>query len=87
MRRRTGHACPMTTPGPADDASVTQTPGEASGLPTSQPAGGGHEREVGVSAAVERGPAETSSEGDPVPDDEPAGTSSEREPARSTDEL
>lgn len=73
-------------PGPADDAQVPQSPGEGSGLAQSQPAGGGHEREVGVTAAVERGPAELSDEGDPVPTDEHLSITGE-EPARSTDEL
>jgi hypothetical protein len=72
-------------PGPVDDATVEQSPGEASALPDSQPAGGGHEREVGVTAAVERGPAETSSEGDPVQDDEHVSVTGD-EPARSTDD-
>lgn len=74
-----------STPGPADDAHVTQSPGAGEGLETSQPAGGGHEREVGIAAAVERGPAELSSEGEPVPD--LPHTGEDDEPARSTDEL
>ena len=41
-------------------------------------------REVGITAAVERGPAELPSEGDPVRDD---ARERDREPARSTDEL
>lgn len=55
--------------GPADDATVEQTAGEGSGLAQSQPAGGGHEREVGVTAAVERGPAELSDEAGPLRED------------------
>ncbi len=70
-------------PGPADDAHVAQTSGAGEGLETSQPAGGGAEREVGITAAVERGPAELSDEGDPVPDV----PHTEDEPARSTDDL
>lgn len=73
----------MTTP---DDATVDQSAGTASGLPDSEPAGGGHEREVGVGAAVERGPAELSSEGEPVHEDEHVSLTGE-EPARSTDDL
>jgi hypothetical protein len=73
-------------PGPADDAHVAQAPGSGAGLPDSQPAGGGHERAVGVGPAVERGPAELSDEGDPVPDDQHA-SRDDREPARSTDDL
>jgi hypothetical protein len=73
-------------PGPADDAHVTQEPGVAEGLDQSRPAGGGHEREVGVAAAVERGPAELSDEGDDVPDT-PHAAQDEEEPARSTDDL
>jgi hypothetical protein len=75
-----------STPGPADDATVEQEPGTGTGLPDAQPAGGGHEREVGVSAAVERGPAETSSDGDDLRDDEHASVTGD-EPARSTDDL
>ena len=75
-----------TDPGPADDAQVPQSVGEGEGLETSRPAGGGHEREVGVTAAVGRSDAELSDESDPVPDDEHASLSG-REPARSTDEL
>jgi hypothetical protein len=74
-----------STPGPADDAHVAQTAGVGEGLETSQPAGGGHEREVGVAAAVERGPAELSDEGAPVP--ETPHTGDDDEPARSTDDL
>ena len=73
-------------PGPADDAQVAQRPGEGTGLAESQPAGGGHEREVGVTAAVERGPAELSDEGEPVRPDEHVSVTGE-EPARSTDDL
>ncbi len=43
-------------------------------------------REVGVSAAVDRGPAEMSSDSDPVPE-HPHASLDEAEPARSTDEL
>ena len=73
-------------PGPVDDATVEQTAGEGSGLAQSRPAGGGHEREVGVTAAVERGPAELSDEGEPVREDEHVSVT-EEEPARSTDDL
>lgn len=79
----------MTTggeqPGPVDDAVVEQSPGTASGAEGGADAEGPPTREVGVTAAVERGPAELSSEGDPVPDDAHPGR--DREPARSTDEL
>ncbi len=72
--------------GAADDAVVEQSTGTASGAE-----GGAHSddapvREVGVTAAVERGPAELSSEGDPVPDN-PNTILEDREPARSTDDL
>ena len=71
--------------GPADDAVVDQQTGTAGGA---QGGGGdgGAGREVGVSAAVERGPAELSSEGDPVPEN-PHASLEDREPARSTDDL
>lgn len=81
-----------TTPNPeqgpssaADDAAVDQDTGLGQGLgdagATEEPA-----REVGVTAAVERGPAELSSEGDPVPDN-PHIALEDRDPARSTDDL
>ena len=71
--------------GPADDAVVEQQPGTGSGA---EGGGGqdGPDREVGVTAAVERGPAELSSEGDPVPE-HPHASLEDREPARSTDDL
>ena len=74
-------------PGPADDAEVAQSPGEGSGLTQSQPTGGGHEREVGVTAAVERGPAELSDEGELERGDDDGDGDGDGEPARSTDEL
>ena len=46
----------------------------------------GGEREFGVRAAVERGPAELSDEGEPVRD-LPHASLEDGEPARSTDEL
>lgn len=58
----------MTEPGPADDAHVTQSPGVADTDLPSEPTGGGHEREVGVTAAVERGPAELTEDPDEAPD-------------------
>lgn len=72
--------------GPADEQQVAQQPGAGTGLPDSAPAGGGHEREVGVTPAVQRGPAETSSDGEPVPD-APHESDEQRQPARSTDDL
>lgn len=74
-----------STPGPADDAQVPQTPGAADTDLPSEPTGGGHEREVGVTAAVERGPAELSDEGEPVRETPHSGE--DDEPARSTDDL
>lgn len=85
----------MTTSNPeqgpssgADEQHVEQAAGSGQGLPEG---GGGAAddaagREVGVTAAVERGPAELSSDGDPVPDN-PHIALEDREPARSTDEL
>jgi hypothetical protein len=77
-------------PGPVDDPSVSQLFGQRSG---GDPGGGTGGRdddsggpEVGVSAAVERGPAELSSDGEPVPDN-PHASLDDAEPARSTDEL
>lgn len=61
----------MTEPGPADDAHVTQSPGVADTDLPSEPTGGGHEREVGVTAAVERGPAELTENPDEDEDEEP----------------
>ena len=82
-----------TTPNPehvppttADEAHVEQATGTGEGLGEAGAADEGPAREVGVTAAVERGPAELSSEGDPVPDN-PNTTLEGREPARSTDEL
>ncbi len=69
----------------ADESSVDQD----TGVGTSLGADGASEepaREVGVRAAVERGPAELSTEGDPVPEN-PHISLEDREPARSTDEL
>ena len=70
--------------GPADDAVVGQSPGVGSGAEGGADSSDAPAREVGVTAAVERGPAELSSEGDPVRDD---ARERDREPARSTDEL
>ncbi len=69
----------------ADDATVNQAPGSGSGLGD---AGGTDQqsRTVGVTAAVERGPAELSDEGEPVREN-PHASLEDREPARSTDEL
>ena len=75
---------PSTT---ADEQQVAQATGSGEGLPEGGGGGGDSEgREVGVTAAVERGPAELSSEGDPVPDT-PHIALEDREPARSTDDL
>jgi hypothetical protein len=76
---------PSTT---ADEQHVEQEAGSGQGLPEGGggAAGDGAGREVGVTAAVERGPAELSSEGDPVPDT-PHIALEDREPARSTDDL
>jgi hypothetical protein len=81
-----------TTPNPeqgpssaADDQHVDQGPGVGQGLGEAGPTDD-QAREVGVSAAVERGPAELSSEGDPVPDN-PNISLEDREPARSIDDL
>jgi hypothetical protein len=69
----------------ADGAQVEQDTGLGQG-PGDAEATDDAEREVGVTAAVERGPAELSSEGDPVPDN-PHIALEDREPARSTDDL
>ena len=74
-----------STPGPADDAQVPQAPGVAETDLPSEPTGGGHEREVGVTAAVERGPAELTDEVDDL--DEEPDSDADAEPARSTDDL
>lgn len=69
----------------ADEAHVEQVSGSGQGAE----GGAGtdeQEREVGVTAAVERGPAELSSEGEPVRED-PHISLEDREPARSTDDL
>ena len=69
----------------ADERRVEQATGSGEGVQE----GGAEDsegREVGVTAAVERGPAELSSEGDPVPDT-PHIALEDREPARSTDDL
>lgn len=73
-------------PGPADDAVVEQSAGTASGAEGGADSEDPPAREFGVTAAVERGPAELSSEGDPVPDERETRLQ-DREPARSTDEL
>lgn len=73
-------------PGAADDAHVDQHTGSGSSLGDAAATEGAAEREFGVRGAVERGPAETSSQGDPVPDN-PNISLEDREPARSTDEL
>jgi hypothetical protein len=76
-------------PGAADDAAVDQRTGAgsgASGEPVAEPSGGGGGRDVGIPAAVERGPAETTTEGEPVPEN-PHISLEDREPARSTDDL
>ena len=71
----------------ADEQHVEQAAGSGQGLPEGGgSAGEGAGREVGVTAAVERGPAELSAEGDPVPDN-PHIALEDREPARSTDDL
>ena len=80
----------MTEPShPADDAAVEQQQGDA----TPAPGGGdaaqpedGDSREFGVRAAVERGPAELSSEGEPVRD-LPHASLDDAGERRSTDEL
>ncbi len=74
-----------TGTGAADDVQVGQQTGAGEGLGA---AGAGEDdgREVGVTAAVERGPAETSSEGAPVREN-PHISLEGREPARSTDDL
>ena len=74
-----------TDTGAADDVQVGQQTGAGESLGAD---GGGqdNDREVGVTAAVERGPAELSSEGAPVRDN-PNTTLEDREPARSTDDL
>ena len=64
------------------DVDDEQTPGQGeTGSDVSS-----DQREVGVRAAVERGPAELSSEGEPVRD-VPHASLEDREPARSTDDL
>ena len=82
---------PDDAPGAADDATVDQHTSEAAGTAgTGASAGESGDtdtsREVGVTAAVERGPAETSSDADPVPD-HPHASLEDRESARSTDDL
>lgn len=87
-----GETGPAADAGPVDDGDVTLQQGGA----TTASGGGAtasgatsdadEDREVGVRAAVERGPAELSDEGDPVPD-LPHISLEDREPARSTDEL
>jgi hypothetical protein len=71
--------------GPDDEPAVEQQTGAAAGAQGSGD-DDGPAREVGVTAAVDRGPAELSSEGDPVPDN-PHISLEDREPARSTDDL
>jgi len=70
----------------ADEAHVDQSAGVGEGLGAAGAGSDDDGREFGVTAAVERGPAELSSEGDPVPDN-PNITLEDREPARSTDDL
>jgi hypothetical protein len=81
-----------TTPNPEQGPST-----EAGGGHVDQDAGAGQglgeagatdnpTREVGVTAAVERGPAQLSSDGDPVPDN-PHIALEDRKLARSTDDL
>ncbi len=84
-RRDVGSTGSMTEPSSpsADDATVPQS---SSPAPGETGAAGSPDREVGVTAAVERGPAETSSEGEPVREDEHVSLTGE-EPARSTDDL
>ncbi len=72
--------------GPDDDRVVEQHTGTAAGAEGGADSEDTGTREVGIAAAVERGPAELSSEGDPVPDN-PHISLEDREPARSTDEL
>ncbi len=67
--------------GAADPAGTGGNPGDTGGTDDT-----GTGREVGVTAAVERGPAETSPAADPVPD-HPHASLQDREPARSTDDL
>ena len=74
--------------GPSEDADlagVELSTGTAGDLGEAG-AGDAPRREVGVTAAVERGPAELSDEGEPVRED-PHASTEDREPARSTDEL
>ncbi len=71
----------------ADNATVEQETGAASGLEgAGQSHGDSDAGPVGVTAAVERGPAELSDQGEPVRENPHASLES-REPARSTDEL
>ena len=72
---------------PADEASVDQAAGSATpsdGAATGDDGTGG--REVGVQAAVERGPAELSDEGEPVRP-RPHASLEDADQARSTDDL
>jgi acyl-CoA thioesterase len=73
-------------PGPADDVSVEQQPGQGAGLGADAGPDPAPHRETGVRSAVDRGPAQTSDEGDPVPE-HPHAALEDGEPARSTDEL
>ncbi len=67
----------------ADTTDVGQAPGTGSGAAV----GGDPDlRPVGVTAAVERGPAELSDEGEPVRNN-PHASLEDREQARSTDDL
>jgi hypothetical protein len=83
----------VSTPNPeqgpstgADEQHIEQAAGTGQGLPEGGGGASGEGREVGVTAAVERGPAELSSDGDPVPEN-PHIALEDREPARSTDDL
>ena len=77
---------PETGPSTAgDEPAVDQSIGSG-GSDGSGGSGGSDGRPVGVTAAVERGPAELSDEGEPVRDD-PHVSLEDDEPARSTDDL
>jgi hypothetical protein len=68
----------------ADAAEIEQERGSASGAVGGD--AGGASPPVGVTAAVERGPAELSGEGEAVPEN-PHASLEDREPSRSTDGL
>ncbi len=67
----------------ADEPAVDQSIGNSSSSGGSDDS---DRRSVGVTAAVERGPAELSGEGEPVRDN-PHVSLEDAEPARSTDDL